>query len=153
MRKLPDPMAVLGYEEHPRKLSHNERRSRFRATNMVRSVKEALESKELMQPRCPTCGQPTERITELVPQATGKYVALSKCKHHGAMFVKVRFAVLPDGQKGMHLSVLPASHQNRAYVHTKELQYQLKRKRGDYDNYDFDDLTNALSTNMPFEDN
>lgn len=39
------------------------------------------------------------------------------------MFVKIRFSQLPDGQKGMHLSVLPANRQTRAYVHTKELQY------------------------------
>jgi hypothetical protein len=152
MRKLPDPLAVLKYEEHPRKLCHNERRSRFRATNTVKSVREAMESKELLTPKCPTCGQATELVTELIPQAAGKYVALSKCKHHGAMFVKVRFAVLPDGQKGMHLSVLPANRQTSAYVHTKELQYQLKRKRGDYADFDVEDLTGAMSSNMPFED-
>ncbi len=152
MQKLPDPMAVLNFEEHPRKLCHNERRSRFRTTSMVPSVKAAMESDALTAPRCPTCNQPTERITELIPQATGKYVALSKCKHHGLMFVKARFALLPDGQKGMHLSVLPANRQTKAYVHTKELQYQLKRKRGDYDNYDTEALDGALNSNMPFED-
>lgn len=152
LRKLPEPMDVLKFEEHPRKLCHNERRSRFRATNMVRSVQEALDSKDLMEPRCPTCGQPTQRVTEMIPQATGKYVALSKCKHHGAMFVKVRFALLPDGQKGMHLSVLPANRQTSAYVHTKELQYQLKRKRGDYADFDVEALDGALNSNMPFED-
>jgi len=66
--------------------------------------------------------------------------------------VKVRFSQLPDGQKGMHLSVLPANRQNRAYVHTKELQYQLKRKRGDYEQVDIEDLSDAFSSNMPFED-
>ncbi|MBE5802166.1 MAG: exonuclease domain-containing protein [Clostridiales bacterium] len=152
LQKLPDPMAVLKYEEQPRKLSHNDRRSRFRATSMVPSVKAALESDALTAPRCPTCNQPTELSTELVPQAVGKYVALSRCKHHGLMFVKARFALLPDGQKGMHLSVLPANRQTKAYVHTKELQYQLKRKRGDYDSVDVENLEGALSTNMPFED-
>ena len=68
------------------------------------------------------------------------------------MFVKVRFSLLPDGQKGMHLSVLPANKQTRAYVHTKELQYQFKRKRGDYGNVDVEDLSGAFSSNMPFED-
>lgn len=151
-RKLPDPKAVFQYEEQPRKLTHNQRRSRFRITDMVPSVKEAMESEKLTAPACPTCGKPTKRQTELVPQAAGKYVALSRCAQHGVMFVKVRFSQLPDGQKGMHLSVLPASHQNRAYVHTKELQYQLKRKRGDYDHVDIEDLSDALMSNMPFED-
>ena len=151
-QRLPKPMDVLEYEEHPRKLCHNERHSRFRVTDMVPSVAEALAGETLAAPKCPTCGQPTKRQTELIPQAVGKYVALSRCQHHGLMFVKVRFSQLPDGQKGMHLSVLPANRQTRAYVHTKELQYQLKRKRGDYDHVDVGDLTGAFMSNMPFED-
>lgn len=152
LQKLPRPMEVLSYEEQPRKLCHNERRSRFRVTDMVPSVKEALEGEALSAPKCPTCGQPTARQTELIPQAPGKYVALSRCQHHGLMFVKVRFSLLPDGRKGMHLSVLPANKQTRAYVHTKELQYQYKRKRGDYEDIDIEDLSSTFLSNMPFED-
>ena len=98
------------------------------------------------------CGQPTRRQTALIPQAAGKYVALSRCQQHGLMFVKVRFSQLPDGQKGMHLSVLPANRQTRAYVHTKELQYQYRLKRGDFENVDVEDLSQAYLSNMPFED-
>ena len=151
-KKLPAPMDVFKYEEQPRKLTHNDRRSRFRITDTVPSVKAAMESEKLVSPVCPTCGKPTKRQTELVPQAPGKYVALSRCTQHGVMFVKVRFSQLPDGQKGMNLSVLPANRQNRAYVHTKELQYQLKRKRGDYENVDIEDLSDVFMSNMPFED-
>lgn len=150
--RLPEPLKVLNYQEQPRKLCHNERRSRFRITDMVPSVSQALASDALTAPKCPACGKATRRQTELVPQAPGKYVALSKCPQHGQMFVKVRFSQLPDGQKGMHLSVLPANHQTRAYVHTKELQYLYKRKRGDYQNVDVEDLSDMLHTNMPFED-
>ena len=151
-QKLPSPMDVLKYEEHPRKLCHNERRSRFRVTDTMPSVSEALASEKVLTPACPTCGKPTKLQSEIVPQAVGKYVALSRCTQHGVMFVKIRFSQLPDGQKGMHLSVLPANRQNRAYVHTKELQYQLKRKRGDYEAVDIEDLTDAFQSNMPFED-
>ena len=151
-QKLPKPMDVFKYEEQPRKLCHNERRSRFRITDTVPSVTEAMEMDKLVSPICPTCGKPTKRQTELVPQAPGKYVALSRCTQHGVMFVKVRFSQLPDGQKGMHLSVLPANRQNRAYVHTKELQYQLKRKRGDYAKVDIEDLSDVFMSHMPFED-
>lgn len=151
-QKLPHPAKVLEYEEHARKLSHNERRVRFRATENVKSVTEALASDKLTAPRCPTCGQATQLKTELIPQAPGKFIALSQCKHHGTLFVKAHFAKLPDGQVGMHLSILPANKQARAYIHTKELQYQYKRKRGDYEGTDWNDLSQALSTNMPFED-
>lgn len=151
-QRLPEPKKVLEYEEQARKLCHNERRSRFRITETVPSVKEALSSEKLTAPRCPSCGQATKLATELVPQAPGKYVALSRCQHHGLLFVKARFCRLPDGQKGMHLSVLPANKQTRAYVHTKELQFQFKRKRGDYEHFDYEDLTEAMGSNMPFED-
>lgn len=152
LRKLPHPMEVLSYEEQPRKLCHNDRRSRFRVTDLVPSVREALEGEALAAPKCPTCGQHTKRQTALIPQAPGKYVALSRCQQHGLMFVKIRFSQLPDGQKGMHLSVLPANRQTRAYVHTKELQYQYRLKRGDYEHVDVEDLSAAYSSNMPFED-
>ncbi|MDD3334006.1 MAG: exonuclease domain-containing protein [Eubacteriales bacterium] len=151
-RKMPEPPRVLEHEVQPRKLCHNERRSRFRITDAVPSVAQALVSEQLTAPRCPTCGQATRLVTELVPQAAGKYVALSRCQHHGLLFIKVRFGFLPDGQKGMHLSVLPANKQTRAYVHTKELQYQFKRKRGDYESVDIEDLSDVFGSNMPFED-
>ena len=116
LRKLPHPMDVLRYEEQPRKLCHNDRRSRFRVTDLVPSVREALEGEALAAPKCPTCGQPTKRQTALIPQAPGKYVALSRCQQHGQMFVKIRFSQLPDGQKGMHLSVLPANRQTQMCI-------------------------------------
>lgn len=150
--KLPDPMAVLKYEQQPRKLSHNERRSRFRVTKMVPSVREALNSPEVQTPECPTCKKATELKTVLIWQTAGKYVALSKCPQHGDLFVKVHFSLLPDGQKGMHLSILPCNRQNKAYVHTKELQYQYRQKRGDFDGVDEEELQKTVGSNMPFED-
>ena len=150
-QKLPHPEKVLQYEEHAKKLGHSERRSRLRFSETVPSVKEALVSEKLTAPRCPTCQQPTQLKTELIPQAAGRFVALAECAHHGPLFLQARFALLPDGQKGMRLTIQPADRQTKAYVHTKELQYQLKRKRGDYANVDFDDLTEALSSDMPFD--
>ena len=150
-QKLPHPEKVLQYEEHARKLGHSERRSRVRFSETVPSVKEALASEKLTAPRCPTCQQPAQLKTELIPQATGRFVALAECAHHGPLFVQARFALLPDGQKGMRLTIQPADRQTKAYVHTKELQYQHKRKRGDYVNVDFDDLQDALTSDMPFD--
>ena len=152
LQKLPDREGVLRHPQTPRKLCHNARRNRFRITNMVPSVRAALDSDTLRKPECPTCKKPTALQTELIPQAPGKYVALSKCPQHGALLIKVRFSLLPDGQKGMNLSVLPANHQTRAYVHTKELQFQYKRKQGAYDGVDVEDLSHACDSNMPFED-
>jgi hypothetical protein len=66
--------------------------------------------------------------------------------------MKVRFTQLNGAQKGMNLSVSPASHQTRAYVHTKELQHQYRRKNG-FAFPDPEDLSLAQSSNMPFDDN
>lgn len=151
-KKLPDPAAVLEFPQEPRKMCHTQKRLRFRVTQMVHSVAQALESPAIRSPECPTCKKPTLLQTEVIPQAVGKYTALSKCPQHGLMLMKVTFSLLPDGQKGMRLSVLPATHQSKAYVHTKELQYQYKRKRGDYDHVDVEDIGTSFGSNMPFED-
>ena len=66
--------------------------------------------------------------------------------------MQARFALLPDGQKGMRLTIQPADRQTKAYVHTKELQYQHKRKRGDYDHVDVEDIGASFGSNMPFEE-
>jgi DNA polymerase III epsilon subunit-like protein len=150
LQKLPDPAGVLKHEQTPRKLCHNPRNVRFRITRTVPSVAAGLAGADVLTPDCPTCKKPTQLETELTPQAPGKYVALSKCPQHGHLFVKVRFTVLPDGQKGMHLSVTPANRQNRAYVHTKVLQDQYKRKHGM--TFDPEDLSRSGENNMPFEE-
>jgi hypothetical protein len=141
---------VLRHEQAPRKLSHNPRRSRFRITHTVPTVTEGLAGADVLTPECPTCKKPTTLVTGMTPQSPGKYVALSKCPQHGTLFIKVRFSLLPDGQKGLYLSVSPANQQNRAYVHTKELQNQYKCKQGIP--FDPEDLSKAFDSNMPFED-
>ncbi|MFH1512637.1 MAG: hypothetical protein ABIG45_04745, partial [Bacillota bacterium] len=117
----------------------------------VASVAAGLTHKDVVQPNCPTCNQPAELITELVPQAPGRYIALCKCKKHGQLLIKVRFAPLGGAQKGMNLSVSPSSRQTRAYVHTKVLQDQYRRKNG-FAFPDPEDLSLIHSSNMPFDD-
>lgn len=150
LQKLPDPVGVLRHEQAPRKLCHNVRRTRFRVTHTVPTVTAGLAGADVCTPECPTCKKPTELVTQLTPQAPGKYIALSKCPQHGQLFIKVRFSLLPDGQKGMFLSVTPANQQNRAYVHTKVLQYQYKCKHGVV--HDPEDLSGVSDSNMPFEE-
>jgi len=150
LQKLPEPMGVLKYEQTPRKLAHNPRRTRFRITHTVPSVTAGLAGADVCTPECPTCKKPTQLVTELTPQAPGKFVAISKCAQHGQLFIKVRFSVLPDGQRGLFLSVTPANSQNRAYVHTKVLQNQYKQKHGIP--FDPEDLSHISDSNMPFEE-
>lgn len=150
LQKLPNPEGVLKHVQTPRKLSHNPRRTRLRITHTVASVAEGLNGADVRTPECPTCKQRTQLVTEITPQAQGKYVALSKCPQHGQLFIRLRFTLLPDGQRGMQLSVTPANAQNRAYVHTKVLQHQYKQKRGVP--FDPEDIGRTSESNMPFED-
>ena len=151
-KKLPDPKKVLDFEQQPRKLGHSPGHRSFRITHTVPSVAAGLTLKEVMQPTCPTCSQPAALITEYIPQSPGRYVALCKCKKHGHLLVKLRFTQLNPAQKGMNLNVSPASRQTRAYIHTKVLQFQYRRKNG-YVFPDPEDLSKASASNMPFDDN
>lgn len=150
LQKLPQPDGVLKYEQTARKLCHTPRRNHFRVTHTVPSVTEGLAGADVQTPECPTCKKPTQLQTELTPQAPGKYVALSKCPKHGQLFIRVRFSRLPDGQTGLYLSVTPANRQTRAYVHTKVLQDQYRRKHGVP--FDPEDLSRVCDSNMPFEE-
>lgn len=151
LKKLPDPKKILEYEQEPRQFGHTAARRQFRITHTVPTVSAGLKHKDVVQPACPTCGQPAPLTTELIPQAPGRYIALCKCKKHGPFLVKLRFAPLKGTQKGMNLSVSPASRQTRAYVHTKELQHQYRRKSG-YAFPDPEDLSQAYTSSMPFDD-
>jgi DNA polymerase III epsilon subunit-like protein len=150
-KKLPDPAKVLDFEQQPRKLCRAAEPRRFRITHTVASVAAGLKHKDVMTPSCPACKQPAGLVTELTPQAPGRYVALCNCKKHGHLLVTVRFTQLSDKQKGMNVSVTPASRQTRAYVHTKVLQYQYKRKNG-YVYPDPEDLSQVTSFSMPFDE-
>ncbi|HPJ02230.1 MAG TPA: 3'-5' exonuclease [Candidatus Limiplasma sp.] len=151
LQKLPDPKKVLEYEQEPRKFGHTPSQRRFRVTHTVPAVAAGLKHKDVIAPACPTCGQPAALTTELIPQAPGRYIALCKCKKHGPFLLKLRFAPLKSKQVGMNLSLSPASRQTRAYLHTKELQYQYRRKNG-YAFPDPEDLSEAYSSSMPFDD-
>jgi inhibitor of KinA sporulation pathway (predicted exonuclease) len=151
MRKLPDPGKVLDYEQEPRKLGHAATRKRMRVTHTVPTVAAGLSHKEVVQPSCPVCKKPAMLTTEIIPQSPGRYIALCKCNAHGPFLLKLRFAPLKGAQIGMNLSLSPASRQTRAYVHTKELQHQYRRKNG-FAFPDPEDLSQAYSSNMPFDD-
>jgi inhibitor of KinA sporulation pathway (predicted exonuclease) len=151
-QKLPEPAKVLNFEQPSRKLSRAPSRRNFRITHTVASVAAGLAHKDVVQPSCPTCKQPAALMTELVPQAPGRYIALCKCKQHGPLLIKVRFTQLTDRQKGMNVSVAPASRQTRAYVHTKVLQHQYRCKNG-FQFPDPEDLSRPSSSSMPFDDN
>ncbi len=150
-QKLPAPEKVLDFKQEPRRLSHASSQKRFRITHTVPSVAAGLQHKDVLTPACPTCKQTATLITELTPQAPGRYIALCKCKKHGQLLLKVRFTPLNNRQTGMNVSISPASRQTRAYVHTKVLQTQYRRKNG-FPFPDPEDLSQAQGYSMPFDD-
>ena len=151
MQKLPNPKKIAEYEQEPRKFGHSSGRRRFRSTHTVQTVTAGLQHKDVLTPACPTCKKNAALTTELIPQSPGRYIALCKCKQHGPFLLTLRFAPLKGKQIGMNLSLAPASRQKRAYVHTKELQHQRRRKQG-FQFPDPEDLSEVYSSNMPFDD-
>lgn len=149
-QKMPVPGDVLAFPVEPKKF--NRAASKIvRITDTIQSVRETLDSDKLCHPLCPTCNQPMRLTTQIIPQAPGRYIALCRCKQHGQMVMKARFVPLKNDQKGMSFSIVPANQNMRAYVHTKELQYQYREKRGDFEGQDVEDLTDAYLSNMPFD--
>jgi hypothetical protein len=107
-----------------------------------------LESEPAAQPKCPICGQKAALEAGYVPQAADKYVALAQCHDHGSLFVRLRFALMEDGQVSMIAMVAQATKQNKAYVHTKQLQMENKQVSLDPDLM----LRQVIRSSMPFEE-
>ena len=147
--RLPEKEAVLRYVQQPRKLLHVERARRMSTpAASFDSVRSALDAEVVQQPKCPMCGQKTKLEAPYVPQSPDKYVALARCRDHGTLFVRLRFALMEDGQVSMVSMVALATKQNRAYVHTKQLQVEQRQIAMDPDLA----LQRVIRSSMPFED-
>ncbi len=147
--RLPEPDAVLRYAQQPRKLLHVERARRLKSpAASFGSISEALNTDVVQQPKCPVCSQRAKLEANYVAQSPDKYVAIAKCKDHGSLFARLRFALMEDGQVSMVSMVALATKQNKAYVHTKILQIEQKKTAIDPDLA----LQRAIRSSMPFED-
>ena len=147
--RLPEPEAVRRYVQQPRKLLHVERARRVSSpAASFGSVRAALAADAVQQPKCPVCGQKSTLEAPYVPQSADKFVALAHCRDHGALFARLRFALMEDGQVSMVAMVALATGQNKAYVHTKQLQFRNKQAVMDPDLA----LQRAIRSSMPFEE-
>lgn len=155
--KMPDPAAVLKYPQQPKQLIHAQHRSRRRTKgDSYDSLAAALGSEEARQPRCPVCGKHTALEDAYVKQCADKYIALSKCPHHGPLMIRLSFRPTPDGKRLMTMTVSKATAMNRAYVHTKKLQVEEREARYLAQHGALPDpeqeLMEADRTSMPFDD-
>ncbi len=147
--RLPDKEAVLRYAQQPRRLLHVERNRRLRSpAGAYGTISAALLSEAAQQPKCPMCGQRSNLEAPYVPQSPDKYVAIANCKSHGSLFSRLRFALMEDGQVSMVSMVSLATKQNKAYVHTKQLQVAQRKINMDPDLL----LQRGARSSMPFED-
>ena len=155
-RTLPDPSAVLNYPQKPRPLLHSRRATRERTAGEVfDTVREALSSDSALHPACPRCGRVLQLDGEYIKQSADRYVVVAKCGHHGKMLIRLRFRLDDDGKKIMFRTTAPASAENVAYVHTKQLQARLRQEawlaeHGSLPDPD-QDLLSAGIADMPFD--
>ena len=155
--KMPDPAAVLKYPQQPKQLIHADHHSRRKLKGETfASLAEALASETAQQPRCPVCGKKTPLEDAYVKQCADKYIALSKCPHHGDLMIRLRFHANEEGKRVMNMSIGKATAMNKAYVHTKKIQVQEKEARYLAEHGCLPDpeqeLMEADRTSMPFED-
>lgn len=147
--RLPEPDAVIRYVQQPKKLLHVDRNKRLKGPlTAYGSVRDALSAEVVQHPKCPLCGQKAALEAPYVPQSPDKYVAIAICPDHKSLFVRLRFALMEDGQVSMVSMVSSATKQNRAYVHTKRLQVEARQSLADPDLI----LQQAVRSSMPFED-
>ena len=92
----------------------------------VRSMKDAMKSSAVMNPPCPICGKRMEVPEGYVLQKNDQYMALADCPQHGLVFVKLAFGKNDEGKRIMTRSATLSEEQNKAYVHTKHLQWAQK---------------------------
>ncbi len=155
-RTLPDPAAVLNYAQAPKKLIHTRRPSREKVPGEAfDSVREALESDLVLHPTCPRCGRVLELDGEYIKQSADKYLAVAKCRNHGRILIRLRFRIDDDGKRVLYRSTAPANSTHVAYIHTKQLQLEERRRRwleehGSLPDPD-EELLRAETTDMPFE--
>lgn len=155
--KLPDPEKVLEYPQKPKQLIHQDRVEKARGkTTVYDNVMAALHSEEAISPICPQCGKPAQTEGEYVRQTADKYIGLANCKTHGSLLCKARLHGSDDGKCHMAITVSRAAPSNRAYVHTKQLQVEMKNAEWLETHESLPDpdeeLRAAERTNMPFDD-
>ena len=124
---LPSPEKVLNYPLTPRKLQHLDKTKRENTAILrVHSMKDAMKSSAVMTPPCPVCGKRMEIPEGYVRQKENQYMALGDCPQHGLAFVKLAFGKNDEGKRIMTRSSSLSEEQNKAYVHTKHLQWAQK---------------------------
>ncbi len=125
--RMPEPQKVLDYPLVPRKLQHLDKKKRENTAILrVRSMKDAMKSSAVMNPPCPICGKRMEVPEGYVLQKNDQYMALADCPQHGLVFVKLAFGKNDEGKRIMTRSATLSEEQNKAYVHTKHLQWAQK---------------------------
>ena len=155
-KTLPDPDAVLNHPQQPRQLIHARRAVRDKTPGEAfPTVKEALASETALRPACPRCGRTLALDGEYIRQSADKYITVAKCKNHGRVLIRLRFRIDDDGSRIMIRTTAPATRDNVAYVHTKQLQAQQRLEKyiaehGTLPDPD-EELLNADVSSMPFD--
>jgi len=156
-RTLPDPSAILAFEQKPKSLihPHRARREKF-SGNAYDSVRDALAGEEANHPVCPRCGRVLTLDGEYIRQSADRYIAVARCKNHGRILIRLRFRIDDDGKKIMTRTTAPATQANVAYVHTKQLQARQRMEAsaaaGEAMPDPDEELLRAELSSMPFDE-
>lgn len=141
---------IDNYRVYAKKLQHNAKVKHIKITHNVMSMTHGLNAKAVKEPLCPYCNAPLSFETQLIQQASNRYIALLKCPTHGRLYMQIRFLRLKNKNIGMALSTKIAGKEEKAYVKTKILEQ--KSIAGNGKKYKKIILDPQYDGNMPFED-
>ena len=126
-RKLEHPEAVLEFRETARVLTPVQ--AHVTRGDLFETVSAAISSEQAQLPRCAVCARPCAVDGPYVMAAPDRYQTLAKCSRHGQMLVTLTLR-LAENMCSMKVRSDRATRANIAYVHTKRLQEEARRRDG-----------------------
>ena len=124
---LEHPDEVLEFRETARPLAPVQ--AHVTRGDLFESVASALQSEQARMPRCAVCARPCTPDGSYVMVAADRYQSLARCSRHGQMLVTLSLQLTGD-MCSMKVRADRATRANIAYVHTKRLQEEARRREG-----------------------
>ena len=124
---LEHPDEVMEFRETARPLAPVQ--AHVTRGDLFESVASALQSEQARMPRCAVCARPCTPDGSYVMVAADRYQSLARCSRHGQMLVTLSLQLTGD-MCSMKVRADRATRANIAYVHTKRLQEEARRREG-----------------------
>lgn len=111
---------------------------------------DALTDSALMQIACPSCGAPTAFDTKWFDSGREKYIAISTCPKHGAVYGQMHFKRVQSGTLLMHQRTMLATQDEVADVRERRRLYDLTPLKKRHHRLSMEDAALRKAEEAPF---